>query len=48
MEITLYKQLSEGWVYGEAPINWHNSRLSYPFDSGSLIADSNNFSQSSV
>ena len=46
--ITWYKQLSEGWVYGEAPINWHNPRLSYPFGSGSLIANSNNFCQSSV
>ena len=46
--ITWYKQLSKGWVYGEAPINWHNPRLSYPFGSGSLIANSNNFCQSSV
>ena len=46
--ITWYKQLSEGWVYGEAPINWHNPRLSYPFGSGSLIANSNNFCQSNV
>ena len=40
--------LSEGWVYWEAPINWHNPRLSYPFGSGSLIANSNNFCQSNV
>ncbi|EGG91295.1 hypothetical protein HMPREF0491_02325 [Lachnospiraceae oral taxon 107 str. F0167] len=46
--ITWYKQLSEGWVYGEAPINWHNPRLSYPFGAGSSIANSNNFCQSSV
>ena len=46
--ITWYKQLSEGWVYGEAPINWHNPRLSYPFGSGSLIANSNNFCKSNV
>lgn len=46
--ITWYKQLSEGWVYGEAPINWYNPRLSYPFVSGSLIANSNNFCQSNV
>ena len=46
--ITWYKQLSEGWVYGEAPINWHNPRLSYPFGAGSLIVNSNNFCQSSV
>ena len=46
--ITWYKQLSEGWVYGEAPINWHNPRLSYSFGAGSLIANSNNFCQSSV
>ena len=46
--ITWYKQLSKGWVYGEAPINWHNPRLSYPFGSGSLIANSNNFCQSNV
>ena len=46
--ITWYKQLSEGWVYGEAPINWHNPRLSYPFGAGSLIVNSNNFCQISV
>lgn len=46
--ITWYKQLSEGWVYGEAPINWHNPRLSYPFGFGSLIANSNNFCKSNV
>lgn len=46
--ITWYKQLSEGWVYGEALINWHNPRLSYPFGSGSLIANSNKFCQSNV
>ena len=46
--ITWHKQLSEGWVYGEAPINWHNPRLSYPFGSGSLIANPNNFCQSNV
>ena len=45
---TWYKQLSEGWVYGEAPINRHNPRLSYPFGAGTLIANSNNFCQSSV
>ena len=33
---------------GKLQLIWYNPRLSYPFDSGSLIADSNNFCQSSV